>query len=170
MLKVLKVGDLQVTCIWGGGEHEKALHTHLFTRGNLDKSQYLIDALAELNLHMTLPKDTPILWALLSGNYMRLDNVFISSVMSRNICITNANGFQLVPKLGASRHPSLPTGPVIGPNPNIRFYQTLTLLPLIVIISHCLISSNPVLTIHVYTLDSSLLHPHYVQLLVLVYK
>ena len=54
----------------------------------------------------------------------------------------------------ACGHPPLPTGPVIGLKPTIGFHQTLTLFPLRVIISHCLIPSNPVLTTLVHTLDS----------------
>src|SRR5882724_2490343 len=50
-------------------------NVQLFTRGNLDKSQYLIDALAELKLQMILPKDTPMSQALSSGNYRMLDNI-----------------------------------------------------------------------------------------------
>jgi len=60
---------------------------------------------------------------------------------------------------GASGHPPPSTGPIIGPKPDIGFHQTLTLFPLIVIISCCLIPSNPVLTTPVHTLISLLLHP-----------
>src|SRR5882724_11147077 len=55
---------------------------------------------------------------------------------------------------GASRHPPPSTGPMIGPKPDISFHQTLTLFPIILIISQCLIPSNPVLTTLVHTLDS----------------
>ena len=94
-----------------------------------------------------------ILWCLQDG--------WGSNVMSHNIHTTNANGFQLVLKLGASGHPFPPTRPVIGLKPDIGFYQTPTLLPLIVIILCWLIPSDPVLAILVHILDSSLLHPHY---------
>ena len=70
----------------------------------------------------------------------------------------------------ASRHPPPSTRPINGLRPNIGFHQTPTLFLLIVIISHCLIPSNPVLTILVHTLDSPLSHPHCPQLLALVYK
>ena len=44
---------------------DESRNTHLFTRGNLDEAQYLINAVAELNLQMGLPKDL-ILCALLT--------------------------------------------------------------------------------------------------------
>ena len=43
---------------------------------------------------------------------------------------------------------------MIGPKPSIGFHQTPTLFPLIVIISHFLIPSDPVRTTLVHTLDS----------------
>src|SRR5882724_13384859 len=50
---------------------------------------------------------------------------------------------------------------VMGPKPTISFHQTLTLFPLIVIISCCLIPSDPVLTNPVHTLDSfTLAYPY----------
>ena len=52
---------------------------HFFTRENLDRSQPLIDAIAEFDLQMVLPKDVPTLCTLASGNYTRPDNIFISS-------------------------------------------------------------------------------------------
>jgi len=61
---------------------DKARNAHLFTRENLEKSQSLIDAVTELDLQMVLPKDTPMLRALSSGNYTRPDNVFISSLLT----------------------------------------------------------------------------------------
>jgi len=113
-----------------------------------------------------IPNNILIIPMYVASALNRADQISCSIVMSHNICTTNANGFWLVLKLGASRHLSPPTGLVIGPKPDIRFYQTPTLLPLIVIISHLLIPSDPVLTLLVHTLDSSLLHPCYLQLLV----
>jgi len=52
---------------------------------NLEKSQVLIDALAEFNLQMVLPKDVPTLQALATGNHTRLDNIFISSKLVGSI-------------------------------------------------------------------------------------
>ena len=46
------------------------------------------------------------------------------------------------------------TLPVMGPKPAFGFHKTPTLLPLIVIISHCLFPSKLVLTTPVHTLDS----------------
>jgi len=52
----------------------------------LEKSQVLIDALAEFDLQMALPKDIPTLQAFSTDNHMRMDNVFISSqIMGRVI-------------------------------------------------------------------------------------
>jgi len=70
----------------------------------------------------------------------------------------------LVPALMASGHP--PT--YDRPNPP-HFHQTQPCSPYR-IISHCLTPSDPELTILVHTPDSSLLHPHCLQLLALVYK
>ena len=68
---------------------DKACNGHLFTRSNLEKSQALIDALAEFNSQMALPKDIPTLQALSTGNHMRTDNVFVSSlIVSRVIRCT----------------------------------------------------------------------------------
>jgi len=64
---------------------------HLFTRGNLEKSQVLIDAAAEFDMQMALPKNTPTLQALSMGNYMRLDKVFISTPLINHVmrCCTS---------------------------------------------------------------------------------
>ena len=43
---------------------DKEHNMHLFTRSNLEKSQALIDILAEFNLQMVLPKDNPTLQVL----------------------------------------------------------------------------------------------------------
>jgi len=60
---------------------------HLFMRSNLEKSQALIDVLAECDLQMALPKDTPTLQALSTRNFTRPDNVFISSsIVGHLIC------------------------------------------------------------------------------------
>jgi len=54
-------------------------NSHLFTRNNLDKAQWLIDATAELNLQMVLPRGTPMVCIMSTGNYTCPDNVFISA-------------------------------------------------------------------------------------------
>ena len=58
---------------------DKEHNRHLFMRSNLEKSQVLIDALAEFDLQMALPKDVPTLQALSTANHTRPDNVYISS-------------------------------------------------------------------------------------------
>jgi len=58
---------------------------HLFTRGNLEKSQVLIDMIAEFDFQLALPKDIPTLQALATGNHTRPDNVFISSQIMGHI-------------------------------------------------------------------------------------
>ena len=57
----------------------KGKNGHLFTGGNLERAQILIDVLAQLDLQMALPKDIPTLQALVTGNHKRLDNAFVSS-------------------------------------------------------------------------------------------
>ena len=54
------------------------------------KAQVLIDALAEFDLQMTLPKDIPMLQVLSTSNHTRPDNVYISSPMAGHVirCIT----------------------------------------------------------------------------------
>ena len=64
---------------------DEGRNSHLFTRENLDKSQLLIDMIAEFNLQMVLPKDILMLCTLTSGNYTRPDNVFISSSLTDTI-------------------------------------------------------------------------------------
>jgi len=58
---------------------DEECNVHLFMRSNLEKSQALIDMLAECDLQMALPKNTPTLQVLSTRNYMRLDNMLISS-------------------------------------------------------------------------------------------
>ena len=58
---------------------DEECNVHLFMRSDLDNSQALIDLLAECDLQMALPKDTLTLQELSMGNFMRPDNVFISS-------------------------------------------------------------------------------------------
>src|SRR5882724_410543 len=65
---------------------DEECNCHLFTRGNLEKSQVLIDMITELNFQMALPKDIPTLQALATSNHTRPDNVFISSQIMG--CIT----------------------------------------------------------------------------------
>src|SRR5882724_9666939 len=48
---------------------DKERNSHLFTRLNLEKSQVLIDAVADFDMQMTLPKDILTLWALATRNY-----------------------------------------------------------------------------------------------------
>jgi len=57
-------------------------NSHLFTRPNLEKGQVLIEPAADLDMQMTLPKNTPTLWALATGNYMQPDNIFISTLLT----------------------------------------------------------------------------------------
>ena len=54
-------------------------------RVNLEKSQVLIYAVAKFDMQMALPKDTPMLQALLTGNYTRPDNMFISTLLTSHI-------------------------------------------------------------------------------------
>jgi len=54
-------------------------NAHLFTCVNLDRAQSLIDAIAELDLQMILPRGLPTLCTMVSGNYTRPDNTFASS-------------------------------------------------------------------------------------------
>ena len=53
--------------------------THPFTRANLNRAQEVIEVMADYNLQMILPKGMPILQALVTGNSIRLDNVFTST-------------------------------------------------------------------------------------------
>jgi len=61
-------------------------------RANLEKFQVLIDAAAEFDIQMALPKNMPTLQALSTGNYTRLDNVFISTPLINHVmeCCTAA--------------------------------------------------------------------------------
>jgi len=60
-------------------------NTHLFTKVNLNRAQELIDAIAELGLHMVLPKDLPMLHAMVLGNHTRPDNAFASDTLAQTI-------------------------------------------------------------------------------------
>src|SRR5882724_11445596 len=86
MEQVIWLGDFNLHHpLW-----DEECNSHLFSRVNLEKSQVLIDALAEFNLQMVLPKDVPMLQALATGNHTRPDNLFISSQLAGSIirCIT----------------------------------------------------------------------------------
>ena len=60
---------------------DKDQNVHLFTWTNLDKVQFLLNAIADLDLQMTLPKDIPMLHTMASGNYMRPDNILASNAI-----------------------------------------------------------------------------------------
>jgi hypothetical protein len=51
-------------------------NAHLFTRGNLELTQPLLNMLGRHNMKMALPPFTPTLCAHNSGNFTRVDNVF----------------------------------------------------------------------------------------------
>src|SRR6201996_1515737 len=52
---------------------------HLFTAVNLNEAQLLLDLIADYDLIMTLPPKVPTLCAMSTGNYTRVDNVFVSA-------------------------------------------------------------------------------------------
>jgi ribonuclease HI len=64
-------------------------NSHLFTRANLDDAQELLDAVAEHDLHMVLPKELPTLKAMATGNHTRTDNVFISPELAESLISCN---------------------------------------------------------------------------------
>src|SRR5882724_7269334 len=64
---------------------DEGRNMHLFTRENLDRSQPLINAIAEFDLQLALLKDVLTLHMLASGNYTRPNNVFISSSLTDTI-------------------------------------------------------------------------------------
>jgi len=76
--QVIWIGDFNLHHPLWDKEH----NSHLFTRGNLEKSQVLI---AELDFQKALPNDIPTLQALATGNHTRPDNVFISSQIMGHI-------------------------------------------------------------------------------------
>src|SRR5882724_5984818 len=81
MEQVIWLGDFNLHHpLW-----DEECNSHLFSRVNLEKSQVLIDALAEFDLKMVLPKDVPMLQALATGNHTRPDNIFISSQLVGSI-------------------------------------------------------------------------------------
>jgi hypothetical protein len=62
---------------------------HLFTLGNLDLAQTLIDLTADHNLVMVLPKDIPTLQSASTKNYTCTDNVFASEHLAS--CLVECN-------------------------------------------------------------------------------
>jgi len=60
-------------------------NSHLFMHANLNKAQVVIDAMANYNLQMLLPKDIPTLCAMASQNFTHLDNVLASSSLQELI-------------------------------------------------------------------------------------
>jgi hypothetical protein len=68
---------------------DKERNRHLFTPGNLDLAQPLIDLTAEYNLSMVLPKDIPTLQSASTKNYTRTDNVFASDQLAK--CLVECN-------------------------------------------------------------------------------
>jgi len=68
---------------------DESRNSHLFTRSNLDKAQYLIDTMADMDLQMALPRGHPTLQVMSTGNYTRPDNVFISSSLNEVVAECN---------------------------------------------------------------------------------
>jgi len=67
VLHTIWLGDFNLHhLMWDEGRN-----MHLFTRENLDRSQPLIDTIAEFDHQMVLPKDIPMLHVLMSCNYTR---------------------------------------------------------------------------------------------------
>jgi len=58
---------------------DESRNAHQSTQAGLEKDQHLVDALAEFDLQIALPKDLPTLRVMSMGNYMRPDNMFVSS-------------------------------------------------------------------------------------------
>ena len=89
MQQIIRLGKFNLQHpIW-----DKERNAHLFTRVNLVKSQVLIDAAAEFDIQMALPKNMPTLQALSMGNYMKPDNMFISTPLINHVmkCYTAPN-------------------------------------------------------------------------------
>lgn len=64
---------------------DKLRNAHLFTQENLDKAQTLIEHTDNLDLYMILPRYTPTLKAMNTGNYTRPDNVFTTQSIADNL-------------------------------------------------------------------------------------
>jgi len=58
---------------------------HLFTRANLDKVQTIINAMANHDLQMLLPKNIPTLCTMTTHNFTCLDNILASSSLHEHI-------------------------------------------------------------------------------------
>jgi hypothetical protein len=58
---------------------------HLFTAANLDLAQPLLDLTSKHGLIMALPKDLPTLQSMVSKNYTRPDNVFVSGTLAESL-------------------------------------------------------------------------------------
>jgi len=59
---------------------DKECNSHLFTRGNLEKSQLLIDVLVSLTFRWCTQRCADAA-GLVTGNHTRPDNVFVSSLL-----------------------------------------------------------------------------------------
>jgi len=90
-------------------------NTQFFMQANLDKAQCLIDAVAELNLQMALPKSLPTLHAMSSGNYTRPNNVFVSSSLSAPMVYCN-----MVPDERPARSDHMPIVMVLNMAPTTQ--------------------------------------------------
>jgi len=56
---------------------DKGRNSHIFTIDNLEKSQFLIDTIAEFNLQMTLLKDIPTLCEGVTSGVLRHSKILL---------------------------------------------------------------------------------------------
>ncbi|KDN39715.1 hypothetical protein RSAG8_08633, partial [Rhizoctonia solani AG-8 WAC10335] len=64
---------------------DESRNTHLFTTTALNLAQPLLDLVSENSLDMVLPKDIPTLQSTSSKNYMRPDNIFVSTPLAESL-------------------------------------------------------------------------------------
>ena len=60
---------------------EEPRNCHLFTNRNLDMAEPLLELIATHYMKMVLPEQMPTLRAMASGNFTRVDNIFISDTL-----------------------------------------------------------------------------------------
>jgi len=72
-------------------------NNHLFTVAAMTRAELLISLVADFRMSMVLPPGTPMLQLLATGNWTRVDNVFVSEGLVDRIVICDTDPQQRGP-------------------------------------------------------------------------
>src|SRR6266481_1666324 len=72
-------------------------NSHLFTTTEMTRAELLISLVADFGMSMALPPGTPTLQSLATGNWTRVDNVFVSGGLVNRVIICDMDPWQRGP-------------------------------------------------------------------------